>query len=121
VSVILACKYLHLANVPNSEQLIPMFGLSKLMHVVDPETTVDKFLFLLQNAFTKSNPLTTTISFSALFTLIALRVVKNRFKGIWWIYRIPEVLVVVLVSTCAFSHSSFENSQFLLFISSPLF
>jgi hypothetical protein len=85
-----------------------MFGLAKLMHIVDPETTLDKFLFLIRNAFTKANPLTTTISFSALFSLVALRVLKNRFKGTWWIYRIPEVLVVVLVSTCVFSHSPFS-------------
>ncbi|KDR75521.1 hypothetical protein GALMADRAFT_247970 [Galerina marginata CBS 339.88] len=81
------------------EQLIPMFGLAHLHHVVDPETTFDKFLFLIRNAFTNSNPLTTLISFSALFALVALRTVKNRFKGTWWIYRIPEVLVVVIVST----------------------
>ena len=100
-------RLLHIAYVRNSEQLIPMFGLSKLMRIADPDTTLDKFLFLLRNAFTEFNPLTTTISFSALFSLVALRELKNRFKGTWWIYRIPEVLVVVLVSTCVFPRSPF--------------
>jgi len=93
-----------------------MFGLTKLMHTVDPETTLDKFLFLIRNAFTKSNPLTTTISFSALFSLVALRELKNRFKGTWWIYRIPEVLVVVLVSTCVFSHSLWRLANWFKYI-----
>ena len=102
-------QWLHVIYIRNSEQLTPMFGLSKLIRIADPETTLEKFLFLLRNAFTKSNPLTTTISFSALFSLVALRELKNKFKGTWWIYRIPEVLVVVLVSTCAFSQSPFAS------------
>ncbi|KAF4621367.1 hypothetical protein D9613_001001 [Agrocybe pediades] len=81
------------------EQFIPMLGLTKLLHIVDPETTFDKFLFVVRNAFKNSHPLTTTISFSALFALVALRNVKNKFKKTWWIYRVPEVLVVVILST----------------------
>ena len=77
------------------------------MRIVDPETTLEKFLFLIRHAFTNFNPITTIISFSALFSLVALKELKNRFKGTWWIYRIPEVLVVVLVSTCVFSHFPF--------------
>ncbi|KAF9477886.1 sulfate anion transporter [Pholiota conissans] len=80
------------------EQLIPMFGLTKLMHEVDPETTIEKAMFLLRN-LVKSDYLTTTISFSALFSLVALRSLKARFKNTWYIYRVPEVLVVVIVST----------------------
>lgn len=75
-----------------------MLGLTKLYHLADPETTFDKFLFLLKNAFTNAHVPTTTISISALASLIALRFIKNRFKNTWWIYRIPEVLVVVVVS-----------------------
>ncbi|KAF5320829.1 hypothetical protein D9619_002055 [Psilocybe cf. subviscida] len=81
------------------EQFIPMLGLTKLLHQLDPETTVQKFMFLVKNALQYSNPLTATISFSALFALVALRVFKNKFKHIWWIYRVPEVLVVVIAST----------------------
>jgi hypothetical protein len=85
-----------------SEQLIPMFGLTQLHHTADPETTLDKFLFLVENAITNSNRLTTIISFSALFALIAMRTVKDKFKGIWWIHNIPEVLLVVVASTSLF-------------------
>ncbi|PPQ88997.1 hypothetical protein CVT25_005095 [Psilocybe cyanescens] len=81
------------------EQFIPMFGLTKLLHIVDPETTYDKAIFLFKNAFTNFHPPTTIISFSALFSLVALRSIKNRFKNTWWIYRLPEVLVVVILST----------------------
>ncbi|KAF8911625.1 sulfate anion transporter [Gymnopilus junonius] len=81
------------------EQLIPMFGLSELLHVLDPETTFEKAAFLFRYALSRMNPVTTIISFSSLFALVALRYIRNRFKGIWWIYRIPEVLVVVVVST----------------------
>ncbi|KAF8957348.1 sulfate anion transporter [Flammula alnicola] len=81
------------------EQFIPMLGLSKVIHETDPQTTLEKFAFLVRNAFTRSHYLTTAISFSALFSLVALRSVKNRFKNAWYIYRIPEVLVVVVAST----------------------
>uniref|UniRef100_A0A8H7Y863 STAS domain-containing protein n=1 Tax=Psilocybe cubensis TaxID=181762 RepID=A0A8H7Y863_PSICU len=81
------------------EQFIPMLGLTALLHSADPETTYDKAIFLIKNAFTHSHVPTTLISFSALFTLVALRSIKNRFKNTWWIYRVPEVLVVVIVST----------------------
>ena len=99
----------HLLISP-SEQFIPMLGLTQLAHAVDPETTIDKFLFLCKNAFNHAKPLTTTISFTAWFLLVALRSVKNRFKTRWYIYRIPEVLVVVLLSTCehASSHVEYE-------------
>ncbi|PPQ63748.1 hypothetical protein CVT24_004257 [Panaeolus cyanescens] len=81
------------------EQLISMFGLTALVHTVDPETTLQKFLFLMEYAFTHAHALTTTVSFGALFALVAMRSIKNRFKNTWWIYRIPEVLVVVILST----------------------
>ena len=86
-----------------SEQLIPMFGLTKLHHVADPETTLDKLLFLITNAIPNSDRLTTIISFSALFALIAMRSFKDRYKSTWWIYSMPEVFLVVVVSTCLFS------------------
>lgn len=76
-----------------------MFGLTKLMRQVDPQTTLEKTAFLLRNVYDNANVLTTTISFSALFALVALRYLKAYFKNTWYIYRIPEVLVVVIVST----------------------
>ncbi|KAF8058779.1 sulfate anion transporter [Lyophyllum atratum] len=81
------------------EQLIPMFGLVPLQRSLHPDTTFDKVLFLIEHAFTKANVRTTIISFTALAALIALRFIKNLCKRFWWIYRIPEVLIVVIVST----------------------
>ncbi|KAG6910445.1 hypothetical protein DXG01_010800 [Tephrocybe rancida] len=81
------------------EQLIPMLGLIALQKIVKPETTSEKLIFLVENAFTHSNARTTTISFSALAVLLILRNFKNLFKKYWFIYRLPEVLIVVVVST----------------------
>jgi len=86
-----------------SEQCIPLLGLSKLARMLDPQTTIEKFVFLVENAKLAHGP-TTLISFSALFVLLALRWFKSKFKNTWWIYRIPEVLVVVMVSTGQISH-----------------
>ncbi|KAF8806674.1 sulfate anion transporter [Phlegmacium glaucopus] len=91
------------------EQLIPMFGLTELLHAADPETTLEKLRFLFQNAITNPNRLTTIISFSALFALVALKYVKNKFQGTWWIYRLPEVLIVVVVSTILSAEFGWET------------
>jgi high affinity sulfate transporter 1 len=114
IDVVLSRALLHgfiaaIAVVIMIEQLIPMFGLTQLQHVADPETTLDKLLFLIQHAVTNSNRLTTIISFSALFVLIAMRNLKNRFKDTWWIYRLPEVLVVVVVSTIISAQFKWEK------------
>lgn len=77
-----------------------MFGLTDLQKILDPETTVQKIAFLLEHAFTKMHQPTTIISFSALAILVVLRSIKTSFKKYWFIYRLPEVLVVVLASTC---------------------
>ena len=82
------------------EQLIPMFGLVALEDQVRPETTLDKILFLVEYVWTHSHKLTTLISFGVLFVLIFLRLFKESFKRTWWIYRLPEVLLVVIASTC---------------------
>ncbi|KAJ7658522.1 sulfate anion transporter [Mycena rosella] len=82
-----------------TEQLVPMFGLTTLMHQMHPESTFDKVLFLLEHVIPSANITTTVISFSALAVLIILRMVKGAFQKYWWIYRVPEVLVVVVLST----------------------
>jgi len=69
------------------------------MHTVDPHTTVERIIFLVQFTWTHANRLTTAISFGTLFVLIALRSTKNSFKRYTFIYRLPEVLIVVIVST----------------------
>ncbi|KAF8910825.1 sulfate anion transporter [Mucidula mucida] len=81
-----------------SEQLIPMLGLTALEHLVHPETTWAKFMFIVEN-LPNMNKNTAAISFGALFVLIFLRTAKRRFVKYWWIYRVPEVLVVVVLST----------------------
>jgi hypothetical protein len=82
-----------------SEQLVPMFGLTDLLHTIHPETTFDKLVFLIENVFTYAHRTTTFISFTALLALVLLRTFKVTFKKHWWIYRLPEVLVVVIIST----------------------
>ena len=76
-----------------------MFGLTKLEHVLQPKSTLDKLLFLVENAFTHAHELTTIISFGALGILVAVRSFKQAFKKYWFIYRLPEVFIVVVVST----------------------
>lgn len=81
------------------EQLIPMFGLTELEHTLNPQSTLDKFIFIVDNLFSHTHRITAIISFSALFALVLLRSFKGAFKRYWWIYRVPEVLVVVIIST----------------------
>ncbi|KAF9011581.1 sulfate anion transporter [Hymenopellis radicata] len=87
-----------IAVVISIEQLIPMLGLTALEHLVHPETTWAKFTFIVEN-LPNMNKNTAAISFGALFVLIFFRTAKRRFVKYWWIYRIPEVLVVVVLST----------------------
>lgn len=82
------------------EQLIPMLGLVALEKALNPHTTGEKFLFLVENMWDQSHRATTAVSFGALLTLICLRTIKRFSKRWWFIYRLPEVLVVVMVSTC---------------------
>jgi len=84
------------------EQLIPMFGLTQLSHEFDLETSLDKIVFLCRYAWSNYNLLATAVSFVALFTLVAVRSAKDLFKKYWFIYRIPEVLLVVIASTGTF-------------------
>lgn len=96
-----------------------MLGLVPLERILHPSTTVEKFLFLVENMFTNGNPTTAIVSFVALGTLLVLRFLKGIFKKYWFIYRIPEVLVVVVVSTSEFDRvmpSSFINSLYYSFI-----
>ncbi|KAH7883305.1 sulfate transporter family-domain-containing protein [Phlebopus sp. FC_14] len=87
------------AVVITVEQLIPMFGLVALENKLQPESSLDKILFLVEYVWTHSHTLTTVISFSVLLALIVLRAFKSYFKNTWWIYRLPEVLIMVILST----------------------
>jgi hypothetical protein len=76
-----------------------MFGLTALEQALNPQTTLEKFLFLVENVFEHGHRMTTFISFGALLVLVFIRTAKGYFKKWWWIYRLPEVLVVVVVFT----------------------
>ncbi|KZP08943.1 sulfate anion transporter [Athelia psychrophila] len=81
------------------EQLIPMLGLVALEKALNPHTTGEKFMFLVENMWTHSHHTTAIVSFGALLALVCLRIIK-RFSKRWsFIYRLPEVLVVVIIST----------------------
>ena len=82
-----------------------MFGLTKLQQLVDPETALQKLQFLAENVFTHAHKPTTIISFGALFSLVLFREFKRLFKRKWWIYNLPEILIVVVVSTSKFNIS----------------
>ena len=77
-----------------------MFGLVELQHQHNPDTTLEKFIFLIENAPLHLHKITTLISFTSLLILVVIRTVKTAFKKYPIIYRMPEVLIVVVVSTC---------------------
>ena len=80
-----------------------MLGLVGREHVVNPHTTLEKLKFIIENAATHEHRPTTLISFGSLAILVILRNLKHtRFvQKYWFIHRIPEVLIVVIVSTSA--------------------
>ena len=78
-----------------------MFGLTHLEHVLQPKSTLDKLYFLIENVFTHAHKLTATISFGALAILLFMRSFKRLCSKYWFIYRLPEVFIVVVVSTSA--------------------
>lgn len=81
------------------EQLIPMLGLTALEHEVRPETTLEKLLFIVEFGFTTAHYPTFIVSACALGSLVLLRLLKASLRRFKWVARIPEVLLVVIVST----------------------
>ena len=77
-----------------------MFGLVPLQHQFNPTNTLEKFIFLVEKVPTHMHKTTSLISFVALSVLVVLRSAKGAFKKYPIIYRLPEVLIVVVVSTC---------------------
>jgi hypothetical protein len=75
-----------------------MFGLSALQQAMHPHTTLEKIIFLIENVRHAHAP-TATIAFAARRTTSTASAAKRAFKGTWWIYRLPEVLVVVISAT----------------------
>jgi len=76
-----------------------MLGLVHLEKSLRPKTTLDKLFFLIEHAPNLHVP-TTAVAFGAFAALVALRFIKGSFKSSW-IRGIPEVLIVVIVSTRA--------------------
>ncbi|KAG9086297.1 hypothetical protein FRC06_003162 [Ceratobasidium sp. 370] len=92
------------AVVITIEQLIPMLGLAHLEHSITPVpvTTLDKFLFIVENAKSHTHWLTATVSFGTLVLLLGARAIKRRLtkkEGWEWVKFIPEVFVAVVVAT----------------------
>lgn len=75
-----------------------MLGLVPFEKNHRPKTTMDKIFFLIEHAADLHGP-TATVAFGTLATLVVLRYIKGSFKSSW-IKGIPEVLIVVIISTC---------------------
>ncbi len=78
---------------------MPMLGLTALEHKVKPETTLEKIFFLVEFGFTNAHRPTFVVSACALGALIMLRLLKASLHRFKWVARVPEVLIVVIVST----------------------
>ena len=76
-----------------------MLGLVALEKIHQPETTMAKLFFLIEHLPNLHGP-TAIVSFGSLGSLVAVRFFKGFFKS-GWVRGIPEVLIVVIVSTCA--------------------
>lgn len=81
-----------------------MLGLTALEHTLQPKSTLEKAIFLAENAFTHAHGLTTAISFGALAVLLGMRRIKAACSKYWFIYRLPEVFIVVVLSTSMSHH-----------------
>ena len=99
------CCVIDPAHSHYSEQLIPMLGLVALEHKLNPQTTLEKIIFLVENGFTRTHRPTAFVSTIALTALVMLRMLKASLRRYKWIARVPEVLIVVIVSTSTFHFS----------------
>jgi hypothetical protein len=79
-----------------------MLGLTALEHKVKPETTLEKIFFLVEFGFTSAHRPTFVVSACALGALVTLRLLKVSLRRFKWVARVPEVLIVVIVSTRTF-------------------
>lgn len=80
-----------------------MLGLETRVYEVNPTTTLEKLIFIFQNVMPYGHRLTCFVSFGALAVVIILRLVKMRFRNHWLLRRLPDVLIVVILSTSEFS------------------
>ena len=78
-----------------------MLGLEAVLAHDAPHHPLPKFLFLLER-LKHANPVTASIAFVSLVTLIACRVGKGyavKRPGGTWVKYVPEILLVVVAST----------------------
>ena len=70
-------SFVYLTSHSPSKQLIPMFGLVGLENQLQPETTLDKIIFLIKNVWSHAHQLTTIVSFGALLVLMLFHSFKT--------------------------------------------
>ncbi|KZT03929.1 sulfate anion transporter [Laetiporus sulphureus 93-53] len=102
------------------EQLIPMFGLTALRNQRQLHSTADKFFFIIDNVWAHGHPLTMLISFGALAVLLLIRSFKNLFRRYAIVYRLPEVLLVVICSTIVSDKLDWDESGVEILGSVPI-
>jgi MFS superfamily sulfate permease-like transporter len=106
-------------HVNAREQLIPMLGLTTLYRSLHPHSTLDKIDFLLTYTWSHTHIHTARISFGALVILMSMRWIKGKFSNHSYIYRLPEVLIVVVVSTSEWYVSKEDMNSFYCLQLSP--
>ncbi len=79
-----------------------MLGLTALEHTLNPQTTLEKIFFLVEHGLTRAHRPTAFISTIALVVLVMLRMFKASLRQYKWVARVPEVLIVVIISTSTF-------------------
>ena len=79
-----------------------MLGLTALEHTLNPQSTLEKIFFLAEYGFTRAHGPTSFISVCALGALVMLRMLKASLRRFRWVQGVPEVLIVVIVSTGTF-------------------
>ncbi|KAH7908112.1 sulfate transporter family-domain-containing protein [Hygrophoropsis aurantiaca] len=108
------------AVVINIEQLITMFGMTALEKQLGPESSLDKLMFFVANAWDSFHKPTLLVSLGTLLGLILMRSFKGFFKPSSWIQRLPEVLVVVVVSTYLCGTYRWDNDGVLILGAVPI-
>lgn len=78
------------------EQLLPMLGLSALLHGASSLHPIEKLFFVIEH-INQTNMHTAVLSAIALSILIGMRILKQRLQG--WVRYIPEIFLVVVAST----------------------
>jgi len=79
-----------------------MLALTTPEYKLKLETTLEQIFFLVEHGFTQAHQLTALVSACALVSLVVLRMLKVSLRRYKWITYIPEVLIVVIISTSAF-------------------